>query len=140
MKEKVTIYDFSRICKTYYDNCSECPLAHQNNGISVRCDDILRINPDKANEIILNWITSHPVKTKQDNFLKLFPNATQDNGIIDICPLDIDKTLNIDCKNISCLDCQEKYWSSEGKLKKEEIKKPLGTCIKYWRLMTDNDR
>ena len=70
---KATIFDFSRVCKTYYDNCPKCPLAHQNNEISVRCDDILRINPDKANEIILNWCKEHPVETRQDRFLKMFP-------------------------------------------------------------------
>lgn len=112
---KATIFDFSRVCKTYYDNCSKCPLAHQNNEISVRCDDILRINPDKANEIILNWCKEHPVETRQDRFLKMFPKAvTNGNGRISICPKNIDKTHECELKPNECANCMDEYWLAEG--------------------------
>ena len=111
---KATIFDFSRVCKTYYDNCSKRPLAHQNNEISVRCDDILRINPDKANEIILNWCKEHPVETRQDRFLKMFPKAvTNGNGRISICPKNIDKTHECELKPNECANCMDEYWLAE---------------------------
>ena len=111
---KAAIFDFSRVCKTYYDNCSKCPLAHQNNEISVRCDDILRINPDKANEIILNWCKEHPVETRLDRFLKMFPKAvTNGNGRISICPKNIDKTHECELKPNECANCMDEYWLAE---------------------------
>lgn len=62
------------------------------------------------------WAKDHPVKTRQSEFLKMFPKAKRDiDGILCISPCDID----IDCENvcestkIDCNNCRRKYWKTE---------------------------
>lgn len=88
---KATIYDFARMCNSY-DVCDECPLYYRNCGIGKDCGNIITDEPDKANEIILKWCEEHPIETRQDRFLKMFPNAKKyDNGVVDVCPEWMDK-------------------------------------------------
>lgn len=105
--EKATIYDYARMCK-FYDDCSICPLGE------TTCHLLISENPDKANEIILKWCKEHLVKTRQSEFLKMFPNAKPDtNGVIGICPLYTNK--NFRCKEMkkSCKECRKEYWLAE---------------------------
>lgn len=56
-----------------------------------------------------------PKKTRQSEFLKAYPNAETNQGIIDICPRNIDKDFD-ECKNYStgcCVECQRDYWLQE---------------------------
>lgn len=118
--EKATIYDYARMCK-FYDGCTNCPLGCNNNIKGITCDYIVRAYPDKANEIILNWCEEHPIKTRQSEFLKMFPNAKlSSDGLVSICAQDCDKSwnckLNIDAnniENIDCTDCMKEYWLAE---------------------------
>lgn len=106
--KKATIYDYARMCKACH--CDDCPLWVD----AKNCDYLIRTNPDKANEIILKWCKEHPIKTRQDRFLKMFPNAPKDeNGIIDLCPDCIDT--NIECFHSAkkCAKCCKNYWLAE---------------------------
>ena len=95
-------------------DCQHCPLSHNNNGLNCDCDDFMRGFTDKANEIILNWCKEHPIKTRQSEFLKMFPNAhTFNNGIVAVCPKHIDTTYN-ECKTKeTCDTCRKEYWLEE---------------------------
>ena len=111
--EKATIYDYARLCGTVI-TCDNCPMCATRNGINLSCDDLLIKNPDKANEIIIKWCEEHPIKTRQDEFLKMFPNArTGTNGAIGICPLYANK--NFSCKEIkiNCKECRKEFWLAE---------------------------
>lgn len=109
--EKATIYDYARMCNSY-NGCNRCQLYHRNNKMNIECDDFITENPDKANEIILNWCEEHPVKTRQSEFLKMFPNARIDeNGVVTICPICADTNFN--CVSMSCPKCREEYWLAE---------------------------
>jgi hypothetical protein len=111
---KATIYDFARMCKKYIGGCKGCPLYSFNYEITGRCRATLQTYPDKANEIILNWCKEHPVETRQDRFLKMFPKAvTNGNGRISICPKNIDKTHECELKSNECANCMEEYWLTE---------------------------
>ena len=61
------------------------------------------------------WAKEHPVKTRQSEFLKLFPNAPKSGRVFDICP----QNFNIEymppkrCENISCGACKTDYWLKE---------------------------
>ena len=61
------------------------------------------------------WAKDHPVKTRQSEFLKMFPNAPKSGRVLDICP----QNLNIEymppkrCENISCGACKTDYWNEE---------------------------
>ena len=61
---------------------------------------------------------SHEIdrKTRQSEFLKLFPRALKDlNGVPRLCPQEVD--LSFPCprivKNNPCANCRKKYWLEE---------------------------
>ena len=114
-KEKATIDDYARMCK-FYDDCSICPLG------GTTCHLLISENPDKANEIILKWIKEHPIKTRQDKFLEMFPNAKiRSDGVLDFPPCHIDKGEYIETGRLcsaehgygSCDECRKNYWLAE---------------------------
>lgn len=114
MKEKATLYDYARLCKAN-NRCLDCPLGVVNTPINTKhCAEFISVHPDKANEIILKWCKEHPIKTRQDEFLKMFPNARiGTNGAIGICPLYANK--NFSCKEIkiNCKECRKEFWLTE---------------------------
>lgn len=113
MKEKATIFDYARMCKHFDDNCQECPIFYKQTETGLSCEKFIRNCPDKANEIILNWCKEHPVETRQDRFLKMFPNAQKLNtGILSICPKNVDVTLDLNCARL-CSRCYKDYWLAE---------------------------
>lgn len=69
----------------------------------------------KIEAIVEKWAAEHPIKTRQSEFLKMFPNAPKSGRVLDICPRD----LNIEymppkrCENISCSACKTDYWNEE---------------------------
>lgn len=110
-KEKATIEDFARMCNKMCPKCDECPLTLKNNGKREICDNFIRKFPDKANEIILKWCEEHPIKTRQEKFLEMFPNAPVDiNGILRVSPCWLEE---IKCNGEECSECRRKYWSEE---------------------------
>lgn len=110
MNEKATIYDYARMCKSVKRLCSTCPLKRlMLNGDP--CSTILYSRADEANEIILNWSKEHPIKTRQSEFLKQFPEARiSDKGVLEVCPKSIYSYIKCP-KNSSCEKCCESYWS-----------------------------
>lgn len=106
--EKATIYDYARMCASF-EKCNKCILlkfcAEQRNIFS---NDI-----DKANEIILKWREEHPVKTRQDEFLKMFPNARIVAGTVAVCPKDIETAYACKAVNSNCINCRKSYWLAE---------------------------
>ena len=114
MKEKATIFDYVRMCKHFDDSCQECPIFYKQTETSLSCEEFIRNCPDKANEIILNWCKEHPVETRQDRLLKMFPNAQKlNNGILNICPKAVDVTLDINCSGRPCSGCYKDYRLAE---------------------------
>ena len=106
--KKATIYDYARMCKACH--CNDCPLWVD----AKNCDYLIRTNPDKANEIILHWSKKHPIKTRQDMFLKVFPNAKMDNhGVSLCCPALVDVNFKCNAENVACAECSKKYWLAE---------------------------
>ena len=115
--KKATIYDYARICNSYNKQCEGCPLGVSNNGTEMSCGFAIMEVTDKANEIILKWCKEHPIKTRQSEFMKMFPNVGIYKGAINICPCAID--CDYDCKNkekyvdFDCTGCKKDYWLAE---------------------------
>ena len=68
------------------------------------------------------WAKEHPVKTRQSELLKLFPEViSEPDGFIDICPAFIvsakRKTKTGGCRypSISCEECKRDFWLAEIK-------------------------
>ena len=114
--KKATIFDYVRMCKANnsLEKCLKCPLHEDNNGEQSDCDEFVKNFTDKANEIILNWCEEHPIKTRQSEFLKMFPNVVLiNNEVIKICPDIIDSQYGADCTRLTCDECHKKYWLAE---------------------------
>ena len=107
-----------RMCDTIRD-CEECPL----NGLAavIPCRlvgaNLESANPEKAVEVIETWAKANPKKTRQSEFLKAFPNAKLEKGVIRICPQHIEGEDNYACVIStglpSCTGCRKKYWLTE---------------------------
>ncbi len=57
--------------------------------------------------------TTEKKKTRQSEFLKIFPKVGLKEGVIDICPLFLDKSAN--CIKVNCRVCQKDFWLAEVK-------------------------
>lgn len=105
----------NRLCEN--QSCRECPVCKE--GVCmvmnmVRIDGGLVESIKETVSKVEQWAKDHPVKTRQSEFLKLFPNATidEDNGILCIKPCTIDESIG--CTNgKGCDDCYRKYWLTE---------------------------
>lgn len=78
------------------------------------CDENCLVKIDFAIETVQKWSDEHPIKTRQSEFLKMFPDARtrywRDSCLVlDICPRELDKYF-ICKKSLFCADCQHNYW------------------------------
>lgn len=98
-----------RMTKGCYISCNDCPFAQHNNDMGEDCGDFEMNYPEKAVEIVEKWAKEHPVKTRQSELLKLFPNAPIHDGVVYTCPFNVDITFETDC-SIPCTECHKDYW------------------------------
>lgn len=118
MDAKEFAYSLRRLCKYYGSKCydvenlgdesANCPLA------KYECQDVLNME-DEVFDIVEYWAEQHPEepkKTRQSEFLKIFPNAKMwtDDKFLKACPKDLDSTK--ECSSL-CYDCCKKYWGEE---------------------------
>lgn len=100
----------NRLCKNQR-HCAECPVCK--NGVSCmgKADDDSIKSIDETVSKVEQWAKDHPVKTRQSEFLKMFPNADIGN----ILPCDLDKTLlRPHCNDDDgCVICMREYWGEE---------------------------
>ena len=66
-----------------------------------------------AVKFVEQWAAEHPVKTRQSEFLKLFPNAQTDSGCLNACPMDVFGNTGIDCNKRTCFECKKAFWLAE---------------------------
>lgn len=109
----------SRMCNTF-NLCDgggykeTCELYKE----GLTCADYTNDYPEKAVEIVERWAKEHPKKTRQSEFLKLFPRVEKAaDGMVAFCPEDMDSKFVCPIKNGGCRDqcigCREKYWLEE---------------------------
>lgn len=96
-----------RLCKSQ-DGCSECVLESEDGCIAAanRYDK-------NAVPIVKQWAKEHPAKTRQSEFLRMFPNADFCQGVIDISPCSIEKEMKKCCGDRECDECKRTYWLTE---------------------------
>lgn len=106
----------NKLCKN--QSCRKCPVWKEGVCMTKHLvglnDDLIKSIEETVSKVE-QWAKEHPVKTRQSEFLKMFPNATKSGRVLDICP----KDLNIEymppkrCENISCSACKTDYWNEE---------------------------
>jgi (2Fe-2S) ferredoxin len=92
--------------------CSQCELGKRLI-VYETCTAWRKAHPDEAVAIVEQWDAEHPVKTRQSEFLKLFPNAQTDSGCLNACPMDVFGNTGIDCNKRTCFECKKAFWLAE---------------------------
>lgn len=101
-----------RMCSNM-DNCTSCGLYKEHTDCDTRCFT----HPDEAVAAVEKWAAEHPVKTRQSEFLKMFPNVPFSHNTIDICPSKVDVLQK--CPKVTpgtlnmCVFCKREYWLAE---------------------------
>lgn len=94
-----------RMCNTY-KSCADCPYKN------CSCDCNAEIeNAKEMVAIVEKWAAEHPTKTRQSEFLKMFPNAATRHEVITICPQYAEKDFK--CPRTCCPECKKAYWLAE---------------------------
>ncbi len=110
---------FNRMCKAYNDDgCKECPAYRH------RCGEEFYGQEEDGVSIVEQWAKEHPVITRQNKLLNLFPlmDAIED-GCIEICPLLFDRSFHdrndrgwcTENDNKVCPECKRRFWMEELK-------------------------
>ena len=102
-----------RMCNAQ-DDCDTCPIC-------IVCADYFvnhNYSQEKASGMVSTveqWAKEHPAKTRQSEFLKLFPYARvkKANGLPIVSPCDLDVKLAGKCEGIPCQECWKKFWLAE---------------------------
>lgn len=92
--------------------CLKCEIGKARSGFET-CPVWQRTHPKEAVEIAEKWAAEHPAKTRQSEFLKLFPNAQTDSGCLNACPMDVFGNTGIDCNKRICFECKKAFWMQE---------------------------
>lgn len=105
----------NRMCESY-SCCADCPANTPGDFDNCRVDTMQAFDAADAVAIVEKWSKEHSRKTRSDEFLKHYPNATIGYyGVIDICPKAVDKNYTPvnGCDDTSCDECSDKYWTQE---------------------------
>ena len=103
-----------RMCESYGANCDGCGLYDENAMPACMSGK----SPDECIAIVEQWAKEHPAKTRQSEFLKMFPNVIlNDKGQPSLCAKLLDTTyhrvggcgLDVDI----CQRCMDNFWGQE---------------------------
>lgn len=101
--------EFRRMCKSSSD-CTKCEY----NGDM--CDNAIELF-EKTVATVEKWAKEHPRKTRQDMFLKQWPNCMMgDDDVVGMCPRSVDKMYVCNGLHFAgCSDCRRNFWMQEVK-------------------------
>ena len=101
-----------RMCD-YYVNCGDCPAGNYE-----WCTSLSGI--PKMVPIVEQWVKEHPAKTRQSEFLKMWPDSEiGDDGYPSVAPCQLYKDMEekdengVCCKNCGCGICRRDFWLKE---------------------------
>lgn len=115
------IKERNRMCKSFGDRCTGCPAFNA-------CEDEPCCLVDQESTLdattqvamVEEWSVAHSRKTRQSEFLKIYPDTTIDinTGAIIICPATLsnshqDENGMCNQLGVGCNDCQREFWLKE---------------------------
>lgn len=101
----------NRLCKNQ-SGCEKCPI--RKNGMCMAgCGVVSVENIEEAVSKVEQWEKDNPVKTRQSEFLKMFPNADFCRDVINILPCSVEKGMSECCYGKRCEECRKDYWLAE---------------------------
>ena len=105
----------NRLCKNQ-SGCEKC-LICENGTCMAGFGDVSVKSIDETVSKVEQWAKDHPVKTRQSEFLKMFPNARiDDSGVLIFCPKEFSQVgaRSTYCeKHENCKECRKDYWLAE---------------------------
>ena len=112
--------EHDRMCNSFGGNCTDCEI-YKVTMSSLTCNAFIFTRPREMVAIVERWAKEHPRKTRQSEFLKMFPDAQIFEGVLKIEPCElIDSKLNSEeCHSYDefglsgCYECRKKYWLEE---------------------------
>lgn len=75
--------------------------------------NIAHIEPISLVSQVEQWAAEHPVKTRQSEFLKHYPNAKIFSGCLNACPMDVFGDTEFNCNHQPCYECKKAFWLAE---------------------------
>ena len=104
----------NRLCG---QGCAKCPVCKKDICMVRRAVMLSNASVESIEEMVSKveqWAKDHPVKTRQSEFLKMFPGASVSDGTLDIRPCIIEKTVKcIALEGKDCDNCRREYWLEE---------------------------
>ena len=106
------IKERNRMCQSFGGSCNGCP-ADKN----ICCSAFGW--QEELVAIVEKWSKENPRKTRQDVFLKQWPEAyIHEDGYLDICPLEVSaahRDADGCCAPLDrlCPDCRREFWMQE---------------------------
>ncbi len=110
MDAVIYVKAWKRMCKTF-SACDKC-LLHVKEGCMAEIPE----EAEMAVSIVKQWAKDHPIKTRQSEFLKTFPNAQMVNIEHAFCIAHFDSTKMCKESNPSgekCIACRYRFWNEE---------------------------
>lgn len=109
---KVFKEEMNRMCQSL--EAELCPLKHGSvTWFCDECEGMCFQETEFAIETVQKWSDEHPKKTRQSEFLKMYPNAMLCEGeYLNIAPCHLDRNIRKGCLE-SCINCHREYWLAE---------------------------
>lgn len=114
----------NRMCRSFAVACHDaenkrCP-AFKVNKDGLLCAVGRESTMDAKDQIAIveSWSAAHPLKTRQSEFLKQYPEVPLTYGVINIKPCQMVKYYTYkDCHltKCQCMECRKEYWLQEVK-------------------------
>ena len=79
------------------------------------CTSWQKNHPEEAVAIVEQWAAEHPIKTRQSDFLKLFPGADvgETDGCLTLNPCNVYEKMRKECAGKLCSECRRAFWLAE---------------------------
>ena len=111
-----------RMCRTNVLKKGSCEGCDAYSVLKGRCDFTVSAYESEDENVIKKniaaverWVKANLIKTRQSEFLKMFPDAIIKNGVIAICPQNVCESYTPEdgCTYTSCGFCRKRYWLTE---------------------------
>lgn len=102
-----------RMCEA--KNCNGCKLYHAQGGCCITPQYEKIEACEEAIAIVEQWAKEQPIKTRQSEFLKLFPGADvgEKDGCLTLAPCNIYEKMRKECGAPKCSECRKVFWLAE---------------------------
>lgn len=97
-------------------NCECCNCEFEKRlSVFETCTNWRKTHPEEAVAIAEKWAKEHPIKTRQSEFLKLFPGADvgETDGCLTLDPCNVYKKMRKECEGRKCSECRKAFWLVE---------------------------